>query len=205
MKVGKKILQLVIIFILLFGCLVFLYAKGTYTSYETNTTGNVSVPIAKWNIKVNNTVITTADENFQLDVDNISWNSSGHISTGKGAPGLSGTTTLVINPGNTEVSFRFDLEIIDRNTDENNKLIVTSITSRDVELIRTGEYTYTGIFSKSDVINGTLKTLFLNVEWPSGGDIDLSMESQDDFSYASINMIVSQYLGEDIVPYTEGE
>ena len=124
---------------------------------------------------------------------------------GKGAPGLKGKATLVINPGDTDVSFRYDLEIIDKSTLENNKLLVTDITTRDDVLIRTGEHTYTGIFTKSDVVNGKLKTIFLDVEWPASDDIDLSKESQDDFSYVTINMSVSQYLGEEIVPYTEGE
>lgn len=201
----NKSLQLFGMTIIVLGCLGFLYAKGTYTAYETKTEGDVSLNIAKWDVKVNNTVITTTTEDFSVDIDNISWNSNGHISMGKGAPGLKGKATLVINPGDTDVSFRYDLEIIDKSTLENNKLLVTDITTRDDVLIRTGEHTYTGIFTKSDVVNGKLKTIFLDVEWPASDDIDLSKESQDDFSYVTINMSVSQYLGEEIVPYTEGE
>ena len=61
MKIVKKHKMIVLIIIILI-CLLYLKGNSTYTSYESEVSGNVESKIADWKIKVNDTLITTESE-----------------------------------------------------------------------------------------------------------------------------------------------
>ena len=88
MKTVKKPKTIALIIVILI-CLLYLKGNSTYTSYESEVTGNVESDIADWKIKVNDTLITTETEQV-INIDSISWESN-HPSDGNPSPDASGT------------------------------------------------------------------------------------------------------------------
>ena len=65
---------------------------------------------AKVQIKVNNLAVSDLEElknNFALA--NINWNNNSHVKSGKAAPGSVGDFHIIIDPNDTDVSFRYDI------------------------------------------------------------------------------------------------
>ena len=93
---------------------IFLIAQVvyTYSLFETERQTVVTSPIAKWNVLVNNSLLTNnyGQENT-FNLGSINWNSGGHVRSGKAAPGSVGTFEIEIDPTDTEVSFLYELDI----------------------------------------------------------------------------------------------
>lgn len=197
----KKIVQIIVVTILLFGSLFYLYSNGTYTAYETETNGKITPGIAKWNISVDGFKVTSSDVQT-IGLSNITWNSSNAVN-GKAVPGSTGTAKAIIDPMDTDVAIKYTFEIIDKSVDDTKFLKVTNINDNGNNLIRVGENVYTGIFSLDDIKNKVKKELVLDVEWPLGEDVDpTSEEVNSSVNFLVINFTVEQYKGEVIVPYS---
>ena len=197
----KKIVQIIVVTILLFGSLFYLYSNGTYTAYETETNGKITPGIAKWNISVDGFKVTSSDVQT-IGLSNITWNSSNAVN-GKAVPGSNGTAKAIIDPMDTDVAIKYTFEIIDKSVDDTKFLKVTNINDNGNNLIRVGENVYTGIFSLDDIKNKVKKELVLDVEWPLGEDVDpTSEEVNSSVNFLVINFTVEQYKGEAIVPYS---
>lgn len=197
----KKIVQIIVVTILLFGSLFYLYSNGTYTAYETETNGKITPGIAKWNISVDGFKVTSSDAQT-IGLSNITWNSSNAVN-GKALPGSTGTAKAIIDPMDTDVAIKYTFEIIDKSVDDTKFLKVTNINDNGNNLIRVGENVYTGIFSLDDIKNKVKKELVLDVEWPLGEDVDpTSEEVNSSVNFLVINFTVEQYKGEAIVPYS---
>lgn len=197
----KKIVQIIVVTILLFGSLFYLYSNGTYTAYETETNGKITPGIAKWNISVDGFKVTSSDVQT-IGLSNIVWNSSNAVN-GKALPGSTGTAKAIIDPMDTDVAIKYTFEIIDKSVDDTKFLKVTNINDNGNNLIRVGENVYTGIFSLDDIKNKVKKELVLDVEWPLGEDVDpTSEEVNSSVNFLVINFTVEQYKGEAIVPYS---
>lgn len=197
----KKIVQIIVVTILLFGSLFYLYSNGTYTAYETETNGKITPGIAKWNINVDGFKVTSTDVQT-IGLSNITWNSNNAVN-GKAVPGSTGTAKITIDPMDTDVAIKYTFEIVDKNVDETKFLKVTNINDNGNNLIRVGENVYTGIFSLDDIKKQSKKELTFDVEWPLGEDIDpTSEEVNSSINFLVINFSVEQYKGEAIVPYS---
>ena len=197
----KKIVQIIVVTILLFGSLYYLYSKGTYTAYETLTNGKITPNMAKWNISVDGFKVTSSDVQT-IGLSNITWNSSNAVN-GKALPGSTGTVKITIDPLDTDVAIKYTFEIVDKNVDDTKFLKVTNINDNGNNLIRVGENVYTGIFSLDDIKKQAKKELTFDVEWPLGEDIDpTSEEVNSSINFLVINFSVEQYKGEAIVPYS---
>lgn len=197
----KKIVQIIVVTILLFGSLFYLYSNGTYTAYETETNGKITPGIAKWNISVDGFKVTSTDVQT-IGLSNITWNSNNAVN-GKAVPGSTGTAKVTIDPMDTDVAIKYTFEIVDKSVDDTKFLNVTNIEDGGNNLIRVGENTYTGIFSLDDIKNKVQKELILDVEWPLGEDVDpTSEEVNSSVNFLVINFSVEQYKGETIIPYS---
>ena len=163
MKKRRTIIILLIVLI----CIIYLAASTTYTSYESNTSAKVESDIANWNIKVNDTLITTATTQ-EINIDTINWNTE-HIREGTAAPGTSGSLEITIDPTDTDVSFDYELTIIDHTVDENKLLSVTSVTSARNNLTQEGNV-YRGTMSLSDIKQGIKEVITVNLLWDDKGD-----------------------------------
>ena len=76
------------------------------------------------------------------------------------------------------------------------------------ELIKTGPNTYTGTISLSDVQTGKKANiraylLWLNNETKNEADTEIATTGQRETLNVSLKATVSQYLGEEIIEYTE--
>lgn len=201
MMKNKKAIQIIVIVLVVLVSLIYLYSKGTYTSYETLTNGKITPGIAKWNIKVDGFPITTSEVQT-IGLSNITWESSNAVSN-KAVPGSVGVATITIDPVDTDVTIKYTLEFIDKKVDDSKFLEITSIADDDNSLIRTGENEYTGLITLDDINNKNTKVITLNVSWPVDGLIDPTSEEVNTSSnFLEINVVVLQYKGEDIVPYS---
>ena len=183
----------------------------TYSLFETEREAVVTSPIAKWNVLVNNALITNnyGQENT-FNLGSIDWNSGGHVRTGKAAPGSVGTFEIEIDPTDTEVSFLYELEI-DTSLLHNDAIVIQSVTEEDGhEFIRTGESTYVGIARYSDISDGDTYNISIAIVWNNDeanndSDYELGKRAEDTISIP-VNLNIVQYIGDEVItPYVSGD
>ena len=165
MKTVKKPKTIALIIVILI-CLLYLKGNSTYTSYESEVTGNVESDIADWKIKVNDTLITTETEQV-INIDSISWESN-HTRDGKASPGASGTIEITIDPTSTGVAFDYELTVIDQTVDPTKILVVNEIDS-DVGKLDKIDNTYHGSMSLNDIKSSKKEKLTMYVKWEEHG------------------------------------
>lgn len=100
--------------------------------------GKVEIKKGKWHVTINETDITNGTD-LQFDINNIQIKESEHVKPGTMAPGLKGNFSIVINPEDTDVSIRYEIDFNDEQLNTNN-MTVKSIKEvrKDNELIRIG-------------------------------------------------------------------
>lgn len=192
-RIGGFILLLVL-------CSVYLYFKGSFAIYASDVDGGINVNIAKWNIKVNGTVITSNEE-CNVDISDIIWESS-YVDGNKAAPGGNGYFNIVIDPMDTDVSIRYDIDIIDSSVEPDKILTVTSVSDSTSELVKTSATTYTGIISLTDILASETKNIRIDLLWLDDKEIEFDDNQINSDDYLVVNFTARQYQGEYINPYT---
>jgi hypothetical protein len=200
--------SLLVLTIILF--LVTVYAVAhTFAVFQSDAESEVEVRLAKWNIKVNNELVTaTANHTFTIDGDYLSVVSTNKVVEKKIAPGAEGNFDIEIFPDGTQVSLRFDI-FVDASAVEGTEITVNDVVSLtdDVTIIRTDENVYTGIMSLEDIQAGKTAHLRVTFEWvnsdePNAIKSDTNLALSDE---ATIRIPVSvdfiQYKGETIEEY----
>ena len=175
----------------------------TRSRLVANIDGTVNATLAKWNITINNTVITQTITDA-ISLGDIEWTNS-HANPNKVAPGSTGVVDLVIDPQDTQVSFRFDITFTDHTQDNEILLTITNMSANGVNLIRTGERTYTGIFALSEIEAGTTKTITINIAWlndEANNEHDTNVGTEvESGKLIGIKFVAKQYKGETINEY----
>lgn len=195
----NRVKKIMIICILLI-CCIFLITKVTYSSYESNTSGDVTGNIAGWNIKVNDVIVSNEVDKV-VDIDDVVWNAT-HTRSGKLSPGSTGTFNIKLDFSGTDVAVRFDIEIIDKAIDSDKVLTLTDIDTSDVTLTRTGVSTYTGIVDVDD-IDTTIVNLALDLSWVNNDNVNDDPTGEfDNSQFLEVNFKATQYGGETINAYT---
>ena len=202
----KKLIVMSIIFI---AVILFIEIIRTYALFETNKEISVSSNIAKWNIKVNNTMVTNSNnENTTFSLGSIDWNSGGHVREGKAAPGSTGTFEIEIDPTNTQVSFVYELTI-DTSNLNNKEFVISNVNETNNNyFIRTGENTYIGIARLSDNQEGQKYNIEINITWNNNEennekDYELGKKAELEINIP-VSLKVSQYVGtEQFTEYQE--
>lgn len=165
MKIVKKHKMIVLVIIILI-CLLYLKGSSTYTSYESEVSGNVDSKIADWKIKVNDTLITTESEQV-INIDSINWETN-HTREGKASPGATGTIEITIDPTTTKVAFDYELTVIDQTIDPTKILVVNEIDNEVGKLDKI-DNTYHGSMSLQDIKEGKKEKLTMYVKWEDHG------------------------------------
>ena len=168
----KKIIIILIVII----CFLYLKMNSTYTSYESEVNGSVDSAIANWNIKVNDTLITDAVME-DIPINTVEWDTT-HIREGKAAPGSSGVITLTVDPTTTDVSFDYELTIIDNSVDVNKLLTVTSVTATSGDLVKDNN-SYHGSMKLEDIQKNQVITILISVLWDDYGQDTVVVPSED--------------------------
>ena len=190
----KQELKLVIIVVIVIGCFLYLNKKVTYSSYESNLDSKIVPNIANWDIYINDNLITTSEQKT-ISIKDIVWKNN-HAADNKVAPGSKGKLDITIDPKQTDVAIKYEIEIIDKKVDSNKILTVTNIDLNDNQITKTEDNIYNGIISIDDIKNEKETTISLDIEWINDdtvNDLDKNISSLDD--YIVINFNASQYRG----------
>lgn len=180
---------------------------NTFAIFESKVTGEVEVQNAKWIIHINNTDITTG-ESKKFVIDQIDIDGNNRTAEGKIAPGLSGNFNIMIDPKGTDVTVRYDMEF-DLSKLEGTKIQINSIEETEMgnSFVKTGENTYTGIISLSDIKKGVKHNITVKFEWQEDETTNQE-DSQigqipDNKISIPVTVTVRQYLGEPVEEYNE--
>ena len=176
---------------------------NVYALLYSQEKASVALQLGKWNIEVNNTNVTNGESKTYL-IDTINLINSENVKEGKIAPGTKGNFEITMDPTDTQVSFRFDITI---NSEESNSVLtIQTITAdNDINIVRTGENTYSGIIPLSFIETGKKVNFYVEFEWVNNEDLN---ERDTNVGAVSSNtqgipMIIefSQYLGETLEEY----
>ena len=180
-----------------------------YALFETRVNVPTSIDTAKWNIKVNNTMITNGVQNentFQMG--SIKWKTRNHVKEGKAAPGSEGLFQIEIDPTDTQVSFIYTIDI-DTSKLNNSEFIIQSVNEKNgKEFIRTGKNTYTGIAYLEDNKNGQKYNIDISIVWNDNednneNDYNLGVSAENTITIPII-INLTQYTGEEsFIEYEE--
>lgn len=190
--------------------LLCLEVQKTYSLFETNGTAVAGEPLAKWQIKVNNTYLTTLTEDRNtFSLGSIEWESQGHVKAGKSAPGSVGKFYIEINPCQTEVSFLYEITL-DLSKLENSEFQISEVKEvNGKNLIRTGEYTYVGIIPLAEIQANTKHKVEVSVVWNNkeeNNEADYELGSRADLEIdIPVTVVARQYdRTENFTEYNEG-
>ena len=182
-------------------------AMGSYALFESQRTNTSNVEIAKWDIKVNDDLLSGSESTFT--VNTFTWSTSPYVKEGKAAPGLSGYFDIVIDPNNADTSIRYDVTFDFSNLDEDQFNIINIVEKDNKSIVRTGQYTYSNIFSLDDIDNGETNTIRVYIEWindedNNDKDSELGKELNNQV-LIPVSVNVTQYIeGDTLTAYSGG-
>ncbi len=195
----KKIFILLTIIML---CFTIYKMVSTYALFETQLQKNVKANVGKWNIKVNAEDVTnTTTHSFTMNTYEIS--QSPYTKEDRIAPGMNGIFEIDIEPQDTQVSIRYDINI-DSTELKSQSIKLNSVTEKNNNnvIIRTAENTYTGIILLENINSDYIDTIEISFTWEN---IEENNNEDTDIGtvYGSkvtvpITVTFSQYLGETI-------
>ena len=206
--INKQNEKKIIILVCMCSILILIYEiVHIYAIFYSEVTGNVEMKNGKWVIEINGTEISKGvQKDFVIDQINV--DQSEHVKEGKLAPGLSGNFEIQINPKNTDVSVKYEISLNEENL-KNSSLKIKSISETEYnnELIRTEKNTYTAIIPLEKIKQGVTNLIKVEVEWENQEENN-EEDTKDGNKYQSvleipISVRVSQYLGEEILPYLD--
>ena len=206
--INKQNEKKIIILVCMCSILILIYEiVHIYAIFYSEVTGNVEMKNGKWVIEINGTEISKGvQKDFVIDQINI--DQSEHVKEGKLAPGLSGNFEIQIKPKNTDVSVKYEISLNEENL-KNSSLKIKSISETEYnnELIRTEKNTYTAIIPLEKIKQGVTNSIKVEVEWENQEENN-EEDTKDGNKYQSvleipISVRVSQYLGEEILPYLD--
>ena len=204
----KNIVKLIIIAFLFIAVICLYKLVQIYAVFYSEGQGVLQINQATWTILVNETNIVSGGDTISFTVNNVEFTSSDRVLEGNIAPGMSARFNIVINPSGTDVAIRYDVTI---NEDEitNDSIVIDTVTDvNGNSLIKTGQYTYTGIFSLAEVQANNYANIQVGVIWENNEEnnvLDTEIGTQDSPAIQiPISVNVSQYIGETIVEYNEG-
>lgn len=187
--------------------MILVVVVGSYALFESQRTNTSELEIAKWEIKVNNDLLSGSTSTFTID--NFTWSTSEYVKEGKAAPGIDGYFDIEIDPNNADTSIRYDV-IFDFSNLDSDQFAITEIKEVDNKSItRTGQYTYSNIILLDDIEDGETNTIRVYIEWINDDnnnekDSTLGLELNKQI-LIPVSVNVTQYIdGDELTPYTGG-
>ena len=206
-KIQKNIKKFLILICI---CLVLLLVYkiiNIYAVFYSEMTGNINFENGKWNIYINETEVSNGYQTV-FTIGQIETEESEFVADGKLAPGGSGSFEMLIDPTDTDVAIKYDISLNKENLTNKNLMIkYIEETNTGATLIRTGENTYTGIMSLSDIKNGITHNIKLGIKWVDDGQTDVEDTKLGSIKGNKVGIPITfsviQYLGETITEYVE--
>lgn len=191
-------------------CIVLLLIYGIvriYALFHSELYAKVKLKNGTWNILVNSTDITKGTD-VEFNIDNVQIQENEHVKPGNLAPGLIGNFKISINPTDTDVSVRYDINLNEEKL-TNNNIQIKSIkeTFQGKELIQVAPNTYAGVITLEEIKAKKINEVTVEIEWSANDnnneqDVNLGATWNNECQ-VPINVHVSQYLGEEINPYNK--
>lgn len=190
-----------------FFLVMILIAVGSYALFESQRTNTSSLEIAKWEIKVNDDLLSGSTSTFT--VNNFTWSTSQYVKEGKAAPGLDGYFDIEIDPNDADTSIKYDVTFDFSNLDSDQFVITEIKEVDDKSIVRTGEYTYSNIILLDDIDDGETNTIRVYIEWvndENNNEKDSALGTVLDTQIMiPVSVNVTQYIdGDTLTPYTGG-
>lgn len=171
--------------------------KTVYGLFESNSNGIIKVGTGSWKIVLNNEDISSGVKKT-FDIDSVNIEGSKYVKEGKFAPGMNGYFNININ-ATANVAVRYDITF-DTSKIDNQNINITSIqaiTNGEV-LTKTGENTYTKVFSLGEAKAGIESTIQAMIEWKDDekfNEKDTNIGKTVDYKVnIPVKVEVSQYL-----------
>lgn len=170
----------------------------TYALFESNLDGTVNNPIGKWNIKLNDILVSSSEEKV-ITIDKFIYDNNDMVRDGYIAPGSSGYFDLILDTMGTEVAIKYNIAVdLDKIENENITLDVKAMNGISVASADSG--VYSGVLSLDDINNNAQIILRLMINWNNDIDYD-STDTElgiklDSKLEVPIKITVEQYLGE---------
>lgn len=158
-------------------CVCLFFIVETYAKYSSSATGNADIPIARWNIKVNNKSIKdTPDISSTLSPE---FKGNDHIASNIIAPTATGYFDLAFDFTGADVSFKYDITISPNENSVVSDLVATgySVDSGTVTNFTDGNHTISDTINYSDNIDS--RTIRIYVMWDDTSDTT-TMNNTDD-------------------------
>ena len=158
-------------------CLMLCFMSNTYSRYVADTTGDLKMSFAQWQILVNNEDIT-GNTSSSVTLNPVI-DENKYVESNKIAPSSTGYFDIIIDPSNVDVSFNYNitLDVVNENIPD---LIITKYAILDINHNDNNTITYKNI--TDNTINGSL-----DIEKPviaSGSDeIASSSDEINDFNF----------------------
>lgn len=173
-------------------CLLVCFMSNTYSRYVADTTGNLKMSFAQWQILVNNDDITSNSSSSVILTPVIDDNK--FVESNKIAPSSTGYFDISIDPSNVDVSFNYTitLDVVNDNIPD---LMITKYAILDNNYSSNDAITYNNI--ENNVIQGSLdiEKIATEVDEITNSDSDEIIESN--FKPFIIRICFEWYEGED--------
>jgi hypothetical protein len=134
------------------------FMSNTYSRYVADTTGNVTMEFANWQILINNEDITNGETSIIELTPHIY--KSAHVKENTIAPSSKGYFDITINPENVDVSFEYNLtlEVLNENMPDilvtKYSIIEKDTKEEDIKINNISENTITGYKNIDGSIDG---------------------------------------------------
>jgi hypothetical protein len=204
----KKSKMKKLIILTFFTILAFFLLISTYGVFESILLREVGFDIAAWEVEVNGSKVTNEEKDFTID--DIIWEKSDNVVNGKVAPGIEGYFDIVIDPKDTDVSIKYEIEYDSEHLKNINPAFkITRVEEiNDNKLYLTSESTYAGIIKLNDIKLNKTHTIRTYIKWE-----DIEENNENNYILGSSNILfelpvdvnVIQYLDEEIVEYINGD
>lgn len=175
MKISKKFI-LVIIACILLALLTFLISQ-VYAKYITSVTGNASIAISRWNIKVNDLSIKNNDD-ISAKITPV-FPGNDNIAANIIAPTAEGYFDLVFDFSDVDVSFKYDINVTADDTSAVSDLVTTGYSIDGVTRVNFADFNtpISDTIHLADNINS--RTIRVYVMWNDDPDT-ATMNNIDD-------------------------
>ena len=206
----RKIYILISLIMILF---IIYQVTQTYAKYTSQGVANVMEQAGAWVIRVNNSDIASRNSTRQFQINSLTYTSNQYVLANKIAPSTSGYFEIIIDPSGSSVAIRYDvtldlteLDDVDAINFDSAYVVVNGVETSGI--VRTGEYTYSGTISLSDVIANNTTTARFYIAWEDDGtgqndeeDSRLGVDREIEDLELPVSVVVSQYTGETLTPY----
>lgn len=196
---------LYVVIIVLTGYMTVTVIQNSYALFETEGIAVVEQKLGKWVITVNDVGVTGTTKEFI--VDNFKYITNEYTANNKIAPGGNCYFDIVIDANDTDVSVKYVIDL-DFSMMENYAFIETEVIDlTDGDVVKTGIDEYTGILDLEEIKKGQTKTLRVNLTWvndEANNEKDSELGLVEDSKFIiPVNVRLTQYTSEEIVPYIE--